>query len=292
MATAASGSKSSPSSTATTCRCPLPHRHPGPGSTTPRSPWCRGRRPTTTGRLRRRRRRRASRAPSSTPSSSRNLPAPVPSGAARRRCCVSRRAGVGGVATETVTEDMHTTLSSSATARRPSTTTRHWPSGLAPATPDQYLMQRRRWGIGSTGPRPREAVGGEGLALLAEFPRVPQRHAVVAGGHRPPLVAFLIPVGDHADRRGADLHCRADCFSPGSSLVCSPCACGALKQLIKRNESTGPTPSRCGFSAYPVGLACLWWLHVAEHPGVPGDAQVGRRRPPAPGPDAAHPLIA
>lgn len=56
---------------------------------------------------------------------------------------------VGGVATETITEDMHTTLK---LIRRGWRTVYHHQTlavGLAPATPDQYLLQRRRWGMGA-----------------------------------------------------------------------------------------------------------------------------------------------
>jgi cellulose synthase (UDP-forming) len=55
---------------------------------------------------------------------------------------------VGGVATETITEDMHTTLK---LIRRGWRTVYHHQTlavGLAPATPDQYLLQRRRWAWG------------------------------------------------------------------------------------------------------------------------------------------------
>jgi cellulose synthase/poly-beta-1,6-N-acetylglucosamine synthase-like glycosyltransferase len=56
---------------------------------------------------------------------------------------------VGGVATETITEDMHTTLK---LIRLGWKTVYHHQTlavGLAPATPEQYLLQRRRWGMGA-----------------------------------------------------------------------------------------------------------------------------------------------
>ncbi|MDQ1717929.1 MAG: hypothetical protein QOE89_1882, partial [Pseudonocardiales bacterium] len=56
---------------------------------------------------------------------------------------------VGGVATETITEDMHTTLK---LIRRGWQTAYHHQTlavGLAPMTAEQYLMQRRRWGMGA-----------------------------------------------------------------------------------------------------------------------------------------------
>ncbi len=56
---------------------------------------------------------------------------------------------VGGVSTETIVEDMHTTLN---LLRSGWKTTYHHQVlavGLAPDTPDQYLVQRRRWAMGA-----------------------------------------------------------------------------------------------------------------------------------------------
>jgi len=56
---------------------------------------------------------------------------------------------VGGIATDTIVEDMHTTLR---LIRRDWKTVFHHQTlavGLAPTTPEQYLLQRRRWGMGS-----------------------------------------------------------------------------------------------------------------------------------------------
>lgn len=56
---------------------------------------------------------------------------------------------IGGVATDTIVEDMHTTLGLIKAGWR---TTYHHQTlavGLAPATADQYLLQRRRWGLGA-----------------------------------------------------------------------------------------------------------------------------------------------
>ena len=56
---------------------------------------------------------------------------------------------IGGIATDTIVEDMHTTLH---LIRRGWKTAYHHQTlavGLAPATAEQYLLQRRRWGMGS-----------------------------------------------------------------------------------------------------------------------------------------------
>ena len=61
---------------------------------------------------------------------------------------VAALAEVGGVATETITEDMHTTLKLIRAGWRTAYHHQTLAVGLAPATPDQYLLQRRRWGLG------------------------------------------------------------------------------------------------------------------------------------------------
>ncbi len=56
---------------------------------------------------------------------------------------------VGGVAAETVTEDMHTTLKLQRLGWRTAYHHETVALGLAPGTPEQYLVQRRRWGLGA-----------------------------------------------------------------------------------------------------------------------------------------------
>jgi len=56
---------------------------------------------------------------------------------------------VGGVATETITEDMHTTLKLIRLGWKTAYHHQTLAVGLAPATPAQYMLQRRRWGLGA-----------------------------------------------------------------------------------------------------------------------------------------------
>jgi cellulose synthase (UDP-forming) len=55
---------------------------------------------------------------------------------------------IGGVATETIVEDMHTTLGLLRAGWRTAYHHQTLAVGLAPATADEYLLQRRRWGLG------------------------------------------------------------------------------------------------------------------------------------------------
>lgn len=56
---------------------------------------------------------------------------------------------VGGISTATIVEDMHTTLGLIRAGWRTAYHHQTLAVGLAPDTPDQYLLQRRRWGMGS-----------------------------------------------------------------------------------------------------------------------------------------------
>ena len=67
---------------------------------------------------------------------------------------------IGGISTATIVEDMHTTLG---LIRAGWKTVYHHQTlavGLAPSTPDQYLLQRRRWGMGSMQVLVRERLWG------------------------------------------------------------------------------------------------------------------------------------
>ncbi len=56
---------------------------------------------------------------------------------------------VGGIATETITEDLHTTLKLLRLGWRTVYHHQVLAVGLAPDTPEQYLIQRRRWALGA-----------------------------------------------------------------------------------------------------------------------------------------------
>lgn len=56
---------------------------------------------------------------------------------------------VGGIATETITEDLHTTLKLLKRGWRSVYHHQILAVGLAPDTPEQYLIQRRRWALGA-----------------------------------------------------------------------------------------------------------------------------------------------
>jgi cellulose synthase (UDP-forming) len=62
---------------------------------------------------------------------------------------VSALREVGGISTDTIVEDMHTTLNLLRSNWKTAYHHQVLAVGLAPSTPEQYLVQRRRWGMGS-----------------------------------------------------------------------------------------------------------------------------------------------
>lgn len=56
---------------------------------------------------------------------------------------------IGGVATDTIVEDLHTTLKLLEAGWKTAYHHQTLAVGLAPSTPEQYLLQRRRWGMGA-----------------------------------------------------------------------------------------------------------------------------------------------
>jgi cellulose synthase (UDP-forming) len=164
---------------------------------------------------------------------------------------------VGGVATETITEDMHTTLK---LIRRGWRTVYHHQTlavGLAPATPDQYLLQRRRWGMGAM-----QILVHEKLWAAKGWMSWRNYHEYLNGTlwwleGIATLVAFLIPVVIMLS--GAQTSTAGPLLFTGVFLVMFTVRLWGSKQLM-RNEIHWPTAFALRIFRVPVGLACLWWL--------------------------------
>ncbi|MET4097370.1 glycosyltransferase family 2 protein [Arthrobacter sp. UYCu712] len=164
---------------------------------------------------------------------------------------------VGGVATETITEDMHTTLK---LIRRGWRTVYHHQTlavGLAPATPDQYLLQRRRWGMGAM-----QILVHEKLWAAKGWMSWRNYHEYLNGTlwwleGIATLVAFLIPV--LVMLSGAQTSTAGPLLFTVVFLVMFTVRLWGSKQLM-RNEIHWPTAFALRIFRVPVGLACLWWL--------------------------------
>ena len=192
---------------------------------------------------------------------------------------------IGGIATETIVEDMHTTLG---LIRQGWKTVYHHQTvalGLAPATARAVPPPAAPVGHGlDAGAGEREAVGGQALAVLAQLLRVPVRHPVVARRRRDPL-----RVHHPADRdvqRGPDLH-RDPAGVHGGVRLDVPAADVGDPTSVPRPPALAdgvraahlPGPHR---HLLPVVVA------DPPHPHLRGHAQ-GRRRRADPGTRPARP---
>ena len=164
---------------------------------------------------------------------------------------------VGGVATATVTEDMHTTL---LLIRDGWNSVYHHQTlavGLAPATPEQYLMQRRRWGMGSM-----QILAHEKLWAAKSWLSWRNFYEYLTGTlwwleGIATLIAFTIPLAIMVSGVATS---TADpgIFAAVFVLMFSTRLWG-MRRLM-RNEIHIPTAFALRVLRIPVGIACLWWL--------------------------------
>lgn len=170
---------------------------------------------------------------------------------------VSALRDIGGVATETIAEDMHTTIK---LLRRGWKTVYHHQTlavGLAPATPGQYLLQRRRWGLGAM-----QILLRERLWTAKSWMSWRNFHEYLNGTlwwleGVATVLAFLVPVAILFS--GA----RTSTASPLLFVIIFGVAFAlrlwGAKQLM-RGQISWPTAFALRVFRIPVGLACLWWL--------------------------------
>jgi cellulose synthase (UDP-forming) len=170
---------------------------------------------------------------------------------------VSALREIGGVATETVVEDMHTTLK---LIRKGWKTAYHHQTlavGIAPQTPEQYLVQRRRWGMGAMQVLARERLWAakawmswrnfleyingtlwwlEGIATLLAF-----------------TVPMALLVSGASTSRANPLVYACAFFAMFSVRM------WGMRRLM-RKEIHFRTAFALRVLRIPVGVACLWWL--------------------------------
>lgn len=175
---------------------------------------------------------------------------------------VAALAEVGGVATETITEDMHTTLK---LIRRGWRTVYHHQTlavGLAPATPQQYLVQRRRWGMGAM-----QVLMHERLWAAKRWMSWRNFQEYLTGTlwwleGVATLIAFAVPAAVLLS--GAQTSTAGPlAFATAFTLMFSLRMWGAKRLL--RKQIHWPTAFALRILRIPVGLACLWWLVTRTH---------------------------
>ena len=164
---------------------------------------------------------------------------------------------VGGVSTDTIVEDMHTTL---ALIRRGWKTAYHHQNlavGLAPSTPEQYLLQRRRWGMGSM-----QVLVTERLWAAKRWLSWRNFYEYLSGTlwwleGVGTVLAFTIPA--------------AVLVSGAQTSTADPVTFIAVfggmfwirlwgAQRMFRGHLHWPTAFALRILRVPIGLSCLWWL--------------------------------
>jgi cellulose synthase (UDP-forming) len=164
---------------------------------------------------------------------------------------------VGGVATETITEDMHTTLKLIRAGWKTAYHHQTLAVGLAPATAEQYLLQRRRWGMGAM-----QTLTQERLWAAKRWMSWRNFYEYLAGTlwwleGIATLLAFLVPA--------AVLLTGAQTSTAGPGVFAA--ALGAMlttrlwgARRLMRRQIHWQTAFALRIFRVPVGMACLWWL--------------------------------
>jgi cellulose synthase (UDP-forming) len=164
---------------------------------------------------------------------------------------------IGGVATETITEDMHTTLK---LIRQGWQTAYHHQTlavGLGPATADQYLLQRRRWGMGSM-----QILTHERLWSAKRWLSWRNFHEYLNGTlwwleGIATLIAFIVPISVLLS--GAQTSTAGPLLFAGVFFAAFTVRLWGARRLMRR-QIHWPTAFALRILRVPVGVACLWWL--------------------------------
>ena len=174
---------------------------------------------------------------------------------------VSALRDVGGVATETITEDMHTTIKLQRLGWRTVYHHQTLAVGLAPATPDQYLLQRRRWGMGAM-----QILVTERLWAAKRWMSWRNYYEYLSGTlwwleGVATLAVFAVPI--------------AVLLSGAQTSTASPAAFAVVfsamfairlwgAKRLMRGHIRWSTAFALRVFRVPVGMACIWWLFTKK----------------------------
>lgn len=170
---------------------------------------------------------------------------------------VSALREIGGVATETITEDMHTTLKLIRAGWRTVYHNQTLAVGLAPSTPDQYMLQRRRWGMGAM-----QILVHERLWAAKRWMSWRNFHEYLNGTlwwleGIATLIAFIVPIAVMAS--GAETSTASPLAFAAAFVAMFSTRLWGAKRLM-RKQIHWPTAFALRIFRVPVGMACLWWL--------------------------------
>jgi cellulose synthase (UDP-forming) len=164
---------------------------------------------------------------------------------------------IDGIATETITEDMHTTIKLIRAGWKTAYHHQTVAVGLAPATAEQYLLQRRRWGMGAM-----QILMHERLWSAKRWMSWRTFWEYLNGTlwwleGIATLIAFAVPIAVLAS--GAETStARPATFAAAFMAMFGVRLWGARR--LMRKQIHWPTAFALRVFRVPVGLACLWWL--------------------------------
>lgn len=170
---------------------------------------------------------------------------------------VSALREVGGVATETIVEDLHTTLRLIKAGWRTVYHHQTLALGLAPATAGQYLLQRRRWGLGAM-----QVLSQERLWAAKRWLSWRNYYEYIAGTlwwleGAATLALLGIPMALLLS--GAETSTAGPlAFSAAFAAMFAVRLWGARR--LYRHQLSLPHALALRILRVPVGLSCLWWL--------------------------------
>lgn len=164
---------------------------------------------------------------------------------------------IGGIATDTIVEDMHTTLGLIRAGWKTKYHHQTLAVGLAPATPEQYLLQRRRWGLGSM-----QVLALEKLWAAKRWMSWRNYYEYLGGTlwwleGVATVAMFAIPA--------AILLSGAQTSTAGPGAFASVFLTMLVLRmwgvtLLFRHHLHLPTAFALRVFRVPVGVSCLWWL--------------------------------
>ena len=170
---------------------------------------------------------------------------------------VSALQQVGGIAIDTIVEDLHTTMLLVRAGWKTAYHHQVLALGLAPATPEQYLLQRRRWGLGCMQVLVRERLWAakRWLSWRGYYEYLDatvwwlEGVATVAG--------FLVPV--IVLLSGAQVSTADPWLFLAVFTALFVVRLWGARRLYRLHLHWG-TAFALRILRIPVGLACLWWL--------------------------------
>ena len=164
---------------------------------------------------------------------------------------------VGGIATDTIVEDMHTTLGLIKVGWKTVYHHQTLAVGLAPATPEQYLLQRRRWGLGSMQVLTRERLwkAKRWMSWRNYFEYLSGTLWWLEGVAT--IVVFLIPAAILVS--GAQTSTAGPGTFAAVFLAMFALRMWGVRQLFRHHLHL-PTAFALRIFRIPVGVSCLWWL--------------------------------